>query len=244
MEATILNKSKQYERTCPNCHANFMANNAKRKYCSDSCRVAYYRAGQAQTMTEQQETLQQQVMELNELKAAPVTRTEAVRVVNPDWLRAQQVYEVQQEQCNRLKAELAMLGQDEQDLLGSNQGASIGMAAGVVGVLIWMAYCYDNRRQQPLGMVFVVVSFVLLVTMGTVGYWLGQGVHQRLVTNDEQAASQLATLTKRRDELSTQLKFESTKLEQLRLSRGDVPQYLSVTETRVDEIRVAVDVVR
>lgn len=229
---------KQQERPCLQCGSLFKAQTSKRKYCSDNCRIAHHRSEQSETVLQQQKVVQQQRVELQELKAAPVTRTQSVREVNPVWQLAQQEYQAQQTYCHDLKQQLWSLQQEISEQTKSGRGAFLGAGAGIACVLIWMAVRYDDRQRKPLAATFAVISIVLLIALGVTGFWIGQRVDGKILNNDEQASNKLSELTNLYNFLNQRFTVDREKLEALRIAVNKVSQYDRETVTRVDEVRL------
>ena len=238
MKPTINNTQLKQERVCLNCGSGYDSGNAKRQYCSDSCRVAYFRKNQSQTIREQEQTVQHQMATIQELTDAPIRRTESVRVVNPSWQLARQAYDAQEVRCDRTKKMLTTNSDEAHKLTSGRAGAQVGACAGFAFVLVLMSIRYDNRQNKSLGIAFPVTSAVFLIAMTFIGYWIGKYVHHNIIADNGNINMKLVQLTNEYELLETQLETETNCLDGLGRKLSQLSQYESQTITSTDEIRV------
>lgn len=135
MEVSKSTISQQIPRTCVYCGSIFEFGNAKRRHCSDTCKSAYNREKKAQRSRQNEEMIKLQTTEIKELIEAPVRRTESIRVVNPAWQVAKQIYSTQRVYCDDLESQLAALQVAAREMKKGSRGAYIGAIAGIALVL-------------------------------------------------------------------------------------------------------------
>ena len=147
MEATIINDSRKTQRNCQNCGKEITEGNAKRVFCSNSCRSVNHENVKKREDLLQAQTLEEQRATIGRLTDAPVQRKEAVRVVNPEWQLANQGYSAQKELCSSLTSQLTARQSEIQDARSGSRGAYYGAAVAVALVLY---FCGSSLR-RPKG---------------------------------------------------------------------------------------------
>lgn len=238
MEISKSTISQQLPRTCVHCGSIFEFGNAKRRHCSDTCKSAYNREKKAQRSRQNEETIKLQTTEIKELIEAPVRRTESIRVVNPAWQVAKQIYSTQKMFCNDLESQLAALQATAREMKKGSWGAYLGALVGIAIVLFFAATRYDSRHKKPLGTTFVVSLLFGLIGMGIVGFWIGQKWHSDLLVHDGQVNMDSDSIAEQCAELIEQLNTGRKYLCQLRQQLDQLPQFEGQTVSSVEEIRI------
>ena len=237
MEATIFNDSQKSGRACLNCGLLITSGNSKRVYCKDSCRVSHHRKAQTQTIRFQGQKMKEQKTTIDKLSDAPTQRKEAVRVVNPEWQLANQVYAIQKELCDSLNNQLSSLKVEIHHRKSGNRGAYYGSAMAIALVLCLVANRYDEHKKS-LNLSFVITSLSLLIGMGIMGYWVGKGIHTQLIAYNEGDDVEWTNIEQKRGELEGVLLAEQHELGKLQKELSRLNQFSSEMITTVENMRI------
>ena len=234
-------QNSDQQRKCAHCDNTFEPSTKTHRYCSVNCRVAHLRQQRSTTAKEQEQVVQDQADEISDLKAAPVTRTESVRIINLDWQLAKQAREEQADVCEDKEERIAILQQEVNRLINPVGGGYKGVGIGVGFVAILASRRFDDRENNPLGTSFWVIAVFALIVMGVVGFWVGRFIEVSVVAGDKQGSEGLTKeLTDKSNSLRVlraELEVDMAKLEELKKTLSQVPKYHMETETTIDESR-------
>lgn len=238
MSVTITNVNESDERTCENCGSTFVGGNAKRQYCSDSCRTANHRKTQKQTILQQEEIMQKQNDTINALKDAPTRRTESVKVINPEWDLAQRVHNSQVQRCSKLEKQLEDIQKKAEKMTSGKLGAWSGAILFMFPVLVCVLQCVEDRKQNSVKASFLVVTFFFLIAASIFGFIVGRQINRFAIGLSSSVNAVLAEMSSQSNQLKEQLSIEQRRLEQLQNNMDQVRHYETQTITSVDEVSI------
>lgn len=221
-------------RDCPICGTPFVAQNPRKHFCSDKCRVANHALKKEQERYHQEETVAEQAQVIQQLSEAPITRTQRVQEINPVWRLRHQVHQTELSRYNGLQTEISRIQTEKRQQTATRQGAYVGAGLGFSLAVIMIAVQYTARPRRQGVATFVVVSLVGLFW----AVWLGQYVHLRYFHSlDETVQARITELNQQEQLVEKQLAQSAARLAELQQAMDNLPQFQREVVTIVNEVR-------